>query len=1647
MDSGIADQIIADLIVLGVDAKRKNPEIRHACDHSIEVTKPFSSSANVSKHHASNSPGFRESMRNHPEFIAPLLMACHSKNPKLVSHAIKTLGRVIQLQLLSSEESTPEGYPDSIEAVVDALNDASSIPDIQVKLLQLLPSFCQLYSFRINGDILSKLLYICSNLQGVNKSPIIVNTAQATFSQLLDIAFEKIDSPESKTLDSSFTVPIDNQQTIQVDQYSYDAQRLVADLCTLIEHHKPSFLKTNYISEDYGFEVLESLIKNNSAIFLNHVELAFLLRTRVAPILLRFLSSSKDFTLMVKVSRLIFLLLNDEFDILKIESEVTLTLLTHIISKESNAPYWKKILALEIYAAVFKNSELLRKMYREYDNNPTEERKSVLSDLLNVCLFIVNEQKHILNSGELIQLPPVSQDPPAHHSSNPKQQQRKLVHPAGLKSSDFANSVRFIDSIDKQDPPQIVDTYNLYLILQLLVALSDCIQLYTLDLMKSTDPVLNISSEFFEDGQNESLKLTYEGLSDIIKTTWKIQISLIDIYIHSTLDNELFSNTLKLLENLCYCSGILSLYEIKHAVFKYLAICAIKLDGVYGYKSRVMSISESIVGTISSTLGHAISSTNITATDNLNGIKFYPRTINSRQILCFHTLVRLAVSLGGCLREDWKIVYIVLQWFSYYIDGSTGFNKKDVPPISEYLGNRDLQIIEHSLSELNKSIFNLEVDTFTLILKTGIFLSKEVMDSNMNDLYGKTPMDKNGELQACGFNRLYYINKISDMCIINPLKFLIIPDNNLDVLKSFFETTVNNRAYSDEIRLLASRDFNQIIRTSAEVGFENSEQGIISRTEDKILLNMCGFMQALSDLPISKELLVANCEAEIYLQMLETLKTIVDRYGSLIRQAWDTVTEMLNFPFVIIQRCDSEIIQEKIINELVISVLKSSFETLKVILDELLHCIPKIQIKVIIDSLYNFVNQQFDLNISFNSVSYFWLISDYIKEKLESSDKKLTDTLTLKLEQNLEELVVHDSKDDYQYYQYLWIYLVLKLARTISDDRVQVRNGSIITIFNMIESFASDESLLYLLYNVVLYPVVLQMAVPVGVDLMSEQDKKDWMESFINIFNGMAKLLLNRINSGASCNMSDLLKIWGGISKFFVKLVNLDYNWTELNVQIFKNYYDILESFTSSKQQLPIELLESLYEPWSLVKINYNFNNISLYQSSLCSFVNCFSVSMKLFKPIMTPSKFEKMLMILNSSIRYPLLGDNRTDNSKATNLQKAVLDSISDIVFDTSDDSYVSYESLLLQQLNFIIVLPFHTRDLIVKKLGDKGVKIPTFIASSYSGMKILEKHLNEMNDLTFLNNGSINKVMRSLLEPTKLKGNIVTDEVDDCGNKKEVYLWMISFNLLTNLIIKVIDLLLQNSSDTDPNDLNIQHLNQFIKYCIQAFNCCFITNNVSTESDLVDYKLYNILKEKLLVVFDIYYDSDKEYQIKSEIVEEFIFSIWSSSFFYKHDSLMNSILPEEDYSTSSMDGIVKILTDDRNWDIYGTTEQISVMSRLQISKACFDDLVGLSDLKKYKHIGKLCLSYFIARCAYGLRKLNTDVQLLNARPIPHIQIFELELIANGLMNISSFCVSDDTEVAHIMLKNIYPLIIRLLPRVSNRELQTKLSNICINL
>lgn len=1183
------------------------------------------------------------------EFTNAFLLACHRGNAKYCSTAVQCLHRLIICKAVPVTK---------IELTLDALMESTQMAvDIQLKILQCLPFVFQNYSLFIFGGTLSKLLYVCSLLQSANKTPAVINTASATFLQLVGLVFEKAAEREETPVAPMHVVPVDDEETIEVSESAFDAQRVLLDLCALIEHHKPSFLRTNYITEEFGLEVLESVIKNNTALFAQHKELGFVLRTRVVPILLRYVSSSRDFSLMVRVFRVIFLILKELFSVIVIESEVILSLVTHTITSQAGSVLWKRILCGELFWGILRDFSLVRQIVSECDLKD----EPVLTTFIATCLEILLDQKDTLNSGEALQPHPMQLglDP----SLLPDEESR-----GGLFTHQCTVKVRFIDLLDKQEAPKPPPAYFYYVLMMCFCSLSEGIGKATIDLNGDTITFLDENSFPTDPSKRETL----EFARMVTSLCWDQLRNGLRLFLFATLDNELFNRVLRSLQKLCHACGILGLKEPRNAILKEFALACVNLTGNIGPK-ETKSFRESLVGTISSTINQAATTLSGSSQQVAQVKDFvYPRNVSSRHIVCFRVLISLTISLGSILGDQWETVLMTYQWMDFFLNGSPDFTSDP----SVLLEPHDVGAYENVISKLHSHLQNYSTDTFHEILSSVSFLFSKLVKSPSAE--ANCPIFENA-LQPCRYNVSFYLALTTHLLQADPRKFILSNDSNYQATKSFLVGCISDRDLAPQFRLEVTHTFTESWRSIAEQGIQDPH--FAQTTEDRVLDSLVSCVVGLADLPLPEQLLVLNCETEVYLQVLDTLNQLLDAYGNGFTHCWEAVFQMLTAPLRVTRLAEKQESDSLLRTKLTL-VVRRCFETLKLVLDEFLTAIPKPQTKVLIDCLYNFVDQEFDLNISFNSTSYFWLISDQVK-----SDP-------------------------------LWNYLLLQLARTTHDTRLEVRNGSVQTFFSIIDSHGETVSQWYAIYDEVLRPIFLSVEFP---------REDEWVSTLTLVLQGTTKLFSTFFTDAIQTE-----RLWEGLVDWWAKLVQL--NWTALDLKVFQCLKQVIQT------PFPDVIFHHFFVFWCNYSISFNFAENNLYQETLTELMQCFPFLLTQLSP--SASQLSKILTMINACARYPVLPDFSNDSVKCTPLQSASLENISLLRFPEPE-----LASLVVQQLIGLVTLPF-TRDQLQEKLSN--YRVPSFIAISSKAVLHLKASLDLIQDITpLVEDKCILKVYKSLQKP----------------------------------------------------------------------------------------------------------------------------------------------------------------------------------------------------------------------------------------------------------------------------------------------------------
>ncbi|ONH65443.1 Protein MON2 [Cyberlindnera fabianii] len=1506
----VATLLSTDLQTLIAESRRRSPEIKHRSLATLKSQKPASLQEEVT---------FIREISQSSDFITPFLLSCSSRNAKFSTIAIQSLQRLIQIRAVPISR---------LDMLLEALTEATRLAvDIQLKVLQILPTLFQIYAEFIGGPLLAKLLLICAMLQQPSKLPMVVNTAAATQQQLVLALFEKvIDEDKSTSVDrEEFEVSIDDDEKIKVPTSAYDAYNVFSDICSLIEHQKPSFLTFNVLSESFGLELLENIFTNYHNVFLSHPELGFLVRTRITPLLLRFFSNHKDFAIVVRVSRIILLLIKSQLSILEIEAEVILSLLTHVITSESNLPQWKKALSLEIFSAIFTDFDLTKVIFEVYDF--ATDKKKIITEFFTVCSDVIHESwaQNLLRMNDIVSIPPTDDC---------------------ISTNNSSIRIPLVDILDKQEPPPIPKTYTLFLILGCTNSLCDGIGKFALEMSRAEDNTFKFITD-----EDESKHADVSLLKSIITTNAKSLVTIGSEYLYASVGSELFHTLIRALQKLCHASGVLGLVRERDSLLMLFSIATVSNVSKKPQQNERPSISGTFADAFSSTPSTPIKKN-----------FFQERSLNARHVICFRALVSLTTSLGPILGHSWRFVLITFQWFSYFINGPAEyFSFKEIPEKPQ-LTPQDVTVIEQSLLKFGESTKSYDTPAYRLFVSELIALSTEAVHE---DKVSAEPIEDD-DFKICSFNKDFFLNKLDEYSKVNCVRYLE-KENSADWSK--ISTFLSDVATSDnvipELRVTACSVFNDIIMSVADTGFSSG-----GTTQKADLENMLfkSFSEVADKIIESHRGESFNsAESSIIHDTLKTLYELLNRYGPQFKNSWGSILYIIASPFKVLELFKHETSQKQL--------LKSAFEIMQLILNDFLQAIPLSSLKDVIDALENFCSQTFELNVSFSGVSYYWLISDHLRE-LASAEHDAKNFSVTSPEELME--TIENTESTYIKVHALWLYLLRSLVHISNISRAEVKNGAVQTFFKIVDSHGSN------LDWERAFPVVVKNLLSIDLEKPTSEafdEMKAFVDSNSIILKGTTDLYCRfYITNKNTLYWEDLLECY----KRFVALAVIP-----LSHITYKSLNQILGMLTDPSP----EQRDLFFNFWCGQPIKYVAVDTDLYQDSLVELVGVFT-RLHNFGPL-TTQQLEQTLGIFNSMVRFPFLPKYSTDVLTPTKLQAAVLACIETIDISTDGD-------MVLSQISSMVLMPFQVRSRIIKKLQNVHKKdIPTYIAISKSSLELLESKLNVVKDFqSLVSNGTASRVIKNLLES-------VTGTIDDTEHYERILnsgIWMKSYEILFFIIEKVAPLL-------DAKELEDTDKKSALWSLIVDVVCTALPSNNLGRDEAFNTKYYIKFKEIILAKIS-------QSTLSPELVTRFVAALWKSSMLYENNELETHLLE----LTLSPEETTKTMLEFKVEDY--TTSPIHVLPQLEFRKLCLNDLFTFSKPDTNEKLLSATLPYLLCRVVLIIKKFAGSQRLLNRAPVPTVQQNELELLLTRLHELLQLMNKDNSKTYGPLL-GVFPLIL----------------------
>ncbi|KAF2995889.1 hypothetical protein E8E13_004539 [Curvularia kusanoi] len=667
-----AQILAAELGNLISDSKRKNTELRAAAEKALQDLKSLSNTSEA-------------------QIAAATAVSC--------------------LQRLSVSKALPR---ERLSEVLEAFKQSvTSGHDVQLKILQALPSLLHNYPSEIRGDFLSTVLQICSGLQSI-KSPVVSNTAAATLQQLVTAVFDRVTVEDGKALEIPTVTEVKGDDgPVPVRPAANDAYKVFNDLNLLVTGEKPAFIRFAAIPTASTLELIEAVLSNYGQIMVEHPEQVFILRNLLMPLIIRSLSERLSFPLVVRIIRILNLIIRNHLTILPSECEIALGLLNHMLDPQASQ-LWKRALCLEVFRGIYADSRLLLAIYFQFDAQ--DGKKKIFGDNLASFVRLATEKPALIGLGQQSSAPISFSDDGAAGSDQAAAAAGAMAGDIGGPISDRSSSSRLtgisaqwssmktpcIDHLDKSDPPTLPETYIYSLVLTCITNISESLAKFVLPLTvhhetktrkkaRTDDATAQEGEETPTEEGRRQLSRTQsfrrktipvnpidlvdhpayayiETSSTLVTECWPAILATCSTFLNATLDVDYYRALVRAIQKFTQVAGLLRMATPRDAFLTTMGKAAVPSNllvanmaspktatadqsGMFQNAKGLLSV-DSMVGQASTTPGeYARRPSHDT----------HMPTLGPRNLLCLRALLNLAIALGPTLQSAWSIIFETLQ--------------------------------------------------------------------------------------------------------------------------------------------------------------------------------------------------------------------------------------------------------------------------------------------------------------------------------------------------------------------------------------------------------------------------------------------------------------------------------------------------------------------------------------------------------------------------------------------------------------------------------------------------------------------------------------------------------------------------------------------------------------------------------------------------------------------------------------------------------------------------------------------------------------------------------------------------------------------------------------------------------------------------
>ncbi|KAH8808591.1 endosomal peripheral membrane protein-like protein [Xylogone sp. PMI_703] len=1629
-----AQILSSELSNLIQESKRKHSELRNAAEKSLEDLKLLRSTSEAQ---------ITSDLSHRPNFITPFLIACATKNVKFIGIAVVCLQRLVVSKALPKQR---------LKEVLEALREASSTgQDVQLKILQALPSLLQNYADEIRGDLLAASLNICMVLQS-SKNAIVNNTAAATLQQLVVSVFDKVVAEDKLVLEIPTVGEVPTEDgSVQVRAAARDAYKVFNDICLLTECQKPQFLRSAGLPQTFGLELIESVLTNHSEIFLTHPEQASILRGRVMPFIISSLSEKLTFAVTVRITRILYILLKRHLSIIVSQGEMAFGLLTHMLDQDT--ALWKRSLCMEVLRGIFSEAALIRRVFAAYDAQ--EERRSILRDLVAAFVKISSEKPAVIGLGPQSTVPAADQGNGASDQAMLEASGVSGIIGSSAGANDSATGIStqwstmrvpVIDQLDKTDPPSVPETYIYSLTLACIGGFSEGLAKFILPLtvpdarsrkkVQKAPEADNESAAADAREGNSRAKLerqsTYKrnpvpvnplSLEDhplyaevktcagIVEECWPAILATCSTFLYASLDSDYYHGLVRSFQKFTHVAGLLRLHTPRDAFLTTLGKAAVPPNVLTASASAVttpVSPTPDPMSLLSNARGLLSVDALVHSTTADRGrqpsVDSGPQTLNIRNLLCLRALLNLGIALGPTLDSAWIIILGTLQQADFVLYSSSKSTSRSQPstPKSESQNSQDaslllanfgseIKAVETAAARLLESTVDFPNEAFVQVLTAMCgLLGQDDSQGQIETPSTITPTSPGirkssqshrriGSISVASGNQSqedhFALAKLGDVASINIDRLMAYdPDvAGWSILTTELILAACSPFHASSVRLRASEIQVRLVLEAA-----TATSSLPDEDRGEVQLRLLGAIRrALEPLQSAERQGSVSTNAtdiDVHKVILEGLNSLLEKCGETLVSGWEIAFDVIGSVFI--SNDGSDELQLGSSKSIVRSarLIRSSFNSLQLICSDFLASLPNSCFLILVNTLYRFCTQDEDLNISLTTVTFFWVLSDFISGRTSAfslSPSLIHDSS----EQSLVNLA--SGEDRLASDSALWMLLLSRLTAVTADDRLELRNSAIQTLLRIFDAYGdqlSSEA-----WSMCLRTVIFKLLSSTESRLESMKDAKSsvsekestgWYETTVVVLNGITGLLANYLDVLTSHQTFG--DSWKALLGHFNALLEVEVQ--EINTAVFKSLQHILSkgNVKGAKTNFDDTSLDLVWNLWSnkipTVK-GTNSTKRADDQNYLLAYISAFQEIYRLIEDVIEEDRVRRALALLHEAIEQAAAPTYSADIEYLTPLQSQVVESLKLI-----RTNIPGVPAALISKTSEFVTLAFRPN-----LNTSTETRQPTYVALSKAAMVLLESLiLSHTTDNGIYSSGAFSSALDALAKPIMLKYSfpIIT---------KSISPWRQATTSALAILGTTLPIIIAAGLEDDVTK-SIWEAIVTIANAISAADCSVVPDMIDITGDQeFDIISFRALRDLMVPALGSQVIPDKTRRAYTE-------SLFRMSLIHTHDDHDLPQHPQELFAT---------LYQPRK----GRTVDPSPSPRTKMSYVCFDELISLvtaSDSSSARvKLAQAASPYLIIRAGLTIQAYIADQPLRGRMPQPLSQRKELLYILKALVNL----------------------------------------------